>query len=82
MRLRRSGSLPLIAEACEREEIARGASAWAALSFACTSPLPGRGRPPTFFVLPKKVGKERRANDAGRYATALCCSPRRAAKEG
>jgi signal transduction histidine kinase len=31
---------------------------------------------PTFFVLPKKVGKERRACEGGRLTpTALCCSP-------
>jgi hypothetical protein len=31
-------------------------------------------RPPTFFVLPKKVGKERRAHEVGRCAAALRCS--------
>jgi hypothetical protein len=42
-----------------------GASAWGFVSFASTLPLYGRGWPPTFFVLPKKVGKERRANGGG-----------------
>ena len=36
-------------------------------------------RPPTFFVLPKKVGKERRAHEDGGFAAPLRCSVRTAA---
>ena len=40
-------------------------------------PSPSRSRaarPPTFFVLAKKVGKESRAHETAAYGGALCCS--------
>jgi hypothetical protein len=55
---------------------------WRAARFARTLPLYGRGWPVTFFVLPKKVTKEKRANDDARYAGALRCSRRAASKTG
>jgi hypothetical protein len=49
--------------ACARGRVS-GASAWAVASYVFTSRSMA-ARPPTFFVLPKKVGKERRANEGG-----------------